>query len=142
MIRSISTLIILILWCVATPGECPRRLSYVNRNQVDPNEISLDRVAGQAVDSKGVVVPEICIGLFADKDHRLVAQVETDSEGRFAFKEVPEGRYRLVARVPEYDYLCPVNARVRVKKAETKKQSLLLHLVPPSIDQCSWADVQ
>jgi len=143
MIRSISsTLVVLLLWSVVTPSQCPGRLSYVNRNQVDPDEISLNRVVGRAVDSRGVAVPEICIGLFTNKGHRLIAQVRANSEGRFAFKALPEGRYRLVARMPNYDYLCPVNARVRIMKARRKKQSMTLHLVPRSLDQCSWADVK
>src|SRR5688572_5808114 len=92
--------------------DCEKRVEYVNRNQVDTPTISLRGVEGRAVDSSGVAVPKICVVLFTEKEYKFVAQTVTDENGYFRFQKIGNGNYRLVGRL-EYDYLCPVNVRIR-----------------------------
>lgn len=102
----------------------------------------MKEVAGRAVDSNGVEISEMCVGLFTEKGHRLIAQMATDNKGRFKFKGMSNGRYRLVARVPGYDYFCPINAKLRINKDRKKNPRVILRMVPPGIDRCSWAETQ
>jgi len=47
----------------------------------------------------GDPVPDIDVALVKEADRRVLHHVRTDSGGRFAFKNVPEGRYRLMLEV-------------------------------------------
>jgi hypothetical protein len=125
--------------------DCPKQLEYVNRNQVDPLTISLRGVEGRAIDSSGAAIPNICVALFTEKEHRFVAQTVADENGYFRFGKIPKGRYRLVARV-DYDYLCPVNIRIRRVNFPSggifRKTRLVLHMRPAAIDTCSYGDTK
>ena len=125
--------------------DCLKQIEYVSRNQVDPPKISLRRVEGRAVDSNGVAVGYICIALFTEKEHRFVAQTVADKNGYFRFGKISKGNYRLVARV-NYDYLCPVNVRIRragfLRGGFFRKTRLVLHLRVAAIDVCSYADTK
>jgi hypothetical protein len=116
-------------------------LEYIHRNQVDPPVITLNLASGRASDKNNVPVSELCVALFTQKTHRFVTQVTVNNEGHFKFGAVPPGRYVLVARVSEYDYFCPVNARIRIRRSRSRTR-LVLHMVPAAIDVCSWADTK
>ena len=125
--------------------DCPKRVEYVNRNFIDSPTISLRGVEGQAIDSNGVPVPSICVALFTEKERRFVAQTVTDENGYFRFGKIPKGRYRLIGRL-DYDYLCPVNVRVRRVSFPLgglfRKTRLVLHMRPAGIDDCSYGDTK
>ncbi|HEX8289126.1 MAG TPA: carboxypeptidase-like regulatory domain-containing protein [Pyrinomonadaceae bacterium] len=117
----------------------------MSRNQVDPPTISLRGVEGRVIDSSGVAIPNICIALFTEKEYRFVAQTVADENGYFRFGKIPKGSYRLVARV-DYDYLCPVNVRIRRVSFPSggffRKTHLVLHMRPAAIDVCSYGDTR
>lgn len=117
----------------------PKRVEYINRNMIDSPTISLHSLQGRAIDSNGVAVPSIRIALFTEKDHKFVAQTVTDENGYFRFEKTGNGSYRLVGRL-EYDYLCPVNVRVRQVSSPfvSRKTKLVLHMRPSGIDDCSF----
>jgi len=118
---------------------CAGKAEYVHRNQIDAPAIRLSGVKGRAVDSQGQAVQGICVALFTEKDHRLVTQTVADDNGYFKFRNVPNGKYRLVGRVSN-DYFCPVNVRVQTKKDSRRR--LILHMRPPAIDECSYGDTK
>jgi hypothetical protein len=124
-------------------SDCPKRVEYINRNEVDPPMISLRGIEGRAVDSSGEAVPNVCVALFTEKERRFVAQTLTDENGYFRFEKISSGDYRLVGRL-EYDYLCPVNVRVRrvTSTSGSGKKKLVLHVQPAAIDDCSYGDVK
>jgi hypothetical protein len=117
----------------------------VNRNFIDTPTISLRGVEGRAIDSNGVAIPNICVALFTEKEHRFVAQTVADENGYFRFGKIPKGRYRLVARV-DYDAFCPVNVRIRrvsfPRGGLFRKTRLVLHMRPSAIDTCSYGDTK
>lgn len=125
--------------------DCPKQIEYVNRNQVDPPTISLRGVEGQAVDAQGEAIPNICVALFTEKEHRFVAQVVADENGYFRFGKIPKGRYRVVARV-DYDYFCSVNVRIRrvsfPRGGFFRRTHLVLHMRSAGIDDCSYGDTK
>jgi hypothetical protein len=125
--------------------DCPKQIEYMNRNFIDPSTISLRGVEGRAIDSNGAAIPYICVALFTEKENRFVAQTAANENGYFRFGKIPKGRYRLVARV-DYDYLCPVNVRIRRVSFPFggffRKSRLVLYMHPPGIDTCSYGDTK
>jgi Carboxypeptidase regulatory-like domain len=77
-------------------GECS--ITYENQNQVDYGPIRLHHVQGILMDIASVAVPNACVGLF-DEDEHPIATATSDIEGRFSFRIVARGKYRLVVRV-------------------------------------------
>lgn len=145
MLRLVATTLMIaalpLIVCAQSENNCSRRIGYAHKNQVDAPTLTLSIVRGRTVDPHNEFVPEVCVALFTEKTHRFVTQVSVDNQGNFKFAAVPPGRYRLVARVPRVDYFCPVNARIRIRRARNRTR-LVLHLVYPAIDVCSWADAK
>jgi hypothetical protein len=121
---------------------CPRRMEYANRNQVDAKPIKLDLITGRAIYRDERV--QMCVALFTEKTHRLVAQVAASRDGYFRFRSIRNGHYRLVGRV-DNDYLCPVNVivyRTALRSGGRHQRRLVLHMAARAIDVCSWADIK
>jgi hypothetical protein len=112
-------------------------LSYENRNQVDYGPVVLKQVRGLAKDLDGVPVPNVCVGVFNELDHKLVAATQTDTKGWFELKAIPDGDYRIVAKCEAF---CPANARVRIKARSRTRKALSIHFRPFGIDTCSYID--
>jgi hypothetical protein len=127
------------------PVTCKSPIEYGNRNQVDPKRSNVRRLSGRVIMEVGDPAKELgpvpaCLGLFTEKDHRLVASAIADEEGHFKFKSVSSGRYRLVVRDPQNAF-CLANMLLRVvqwPRGTTK--SLVIHMRPAGIDDCSYGD--
>lgn len=127
------------------PVRCPKSLEYVNRNQVDPGRSTLRVIAGRVVAEVGQPARRVgpipaCLGLFTENDHRLVASAVADEEGRFKFKSIQPGFYRLVVRDPQNAF-CVANMPLRVI-ASGRGKLLVIHMRPSGIDDCSYGDVK
>lgn len=85
-------------------GQQNCEISYRNRNQIDNRPYKTNKVYGKAMDEDKVVIPDVCIGIFTEVGHELIAQTKTDEEGNFVFDKLPSGKYRLVAL---YNGFCP-----------------------------------
>ena len=90
---------------------CPTTIEYANRNQVDPSRSTLSVLKGRVIDEVGNPAKEIgpipaCLGLFTENDRRLVASTIADEEGKFEFKSIKPGLYRLVVRDPPKRFVC------------------------------------
>jgi hypothetical protein len=112
-------------------------LSYENRNQIDYGPIVLKQVRGIAKDLDGVPVPNVCVGVFSELDHKLVAATHTDTKGTFELRAIPDGDYRIVARCEAF---CPGNARIRIKSRSGSGKALSIHFRTSDIDTCSYID--
>jgi hypothetical protein len=118
---------------------CDAPMTHENRNQVDPKPIKLPSISGSAKDEQGAPITKVCIGLFSEKDHRLVDSTETAENGRFAFGKVPPGQYRLVAK---HQVLCTANVILLVTNRQSRsKKELRLHMNVAGIDKCSYGDL-
>jgi hypothetical protein len=146
MTLKLLTLIFIIL--IVTPVSaqqkeepCKTPITYENRNQIEYSPLPIQIVSGVAQDKDGARIPGVCLGLFTEKEHRLVATAVTDEEGNFQFNQVPPGRYRLVAK---YSGFCPANTLLRLtRRASNKKmktKTLVLHMETAKIDHCSYGD--
>jgi hypothetical protein len=123
---------------------CPSSTVYENHNQVDYGPLKVRAVLGAGVvesgdkTQPGKRVRGACLSLFTEKDHKLVATVAADSEGRFRFDTVSSGRYRLVARAGGF---CVANIPLEVVTSLRKKTEILVHFRPAGIDTCSYGDL-
>ncbi len=122
-----------------TSDNCSKRFDYRNKNMVDPEPIQTSSVEGLVNDSTKTV-PGMCVALFSKDGKTRIALTKTDDDGKFRFRNVPDGEYRLVARI-DYDFLCPANAIVTVKK-QAEKVGLKINMLPSGIDECSDVEAE
>jgi hypothetical protein len=129
----------------AQQTKCKSPIEYGNRNQVDPKRSDVSSLSGRVISEVGDPAKEVgpvpaCLGLFTEKDHRLVASAVADEEGRFKFESVASGRYRLVVRDPQ-NLFCVANMPLRVVASlRGTAKSLVIHMRPAGIDDCSYSD--
>lgn len=110
---------------------------YENHNQIDYGPLVVQDVKGTITDPQHSAVPKVCVGIFTEKDHKLVDTTESDAEGKFSLQGVPPGRYRLVVKA---DPLCAANVPLQVVKTQKKKQVLRVHMKPRGLDSCSYGE--
>ena len=124
---------------------CKSPIEYGNQNQVDPKHSSVAGISGRVVAESGTPPKQFgpvaaCLGLFTEEDHRLIASVIADEEGRFRFDFVPSGRYRLVVRDSQ-NVFCLANMPLRVVKGPHRRaRPLVIHMRAAGIDDCSYGD--
>jgi hypothetical protein len=114
-------------------------LTYESRNQIDYGPLRVSVISGIAQDAEGGRIPDVCVGVFTEKEHRLVAMAHSDESGRFELKAVPVGKYRLVAK---YEGFCPANARLRIGRLARRKKLLTVQVRPTGIDTCSYIELK
>ena len=69
-------------------------MAYEDRNQVDYGPLPVSQLKGKAVDLSGGPVPGVCVGLFKESDHSLIASTTTSANGEFTLKNAPRGESR------------------------------------------------
>jgi hypothetical protein len=123
-------------WSVSSPNapSCGQ-ISYEDHNQIDYGPLRVSVAEGNARDTQGAVIPNVCMGVFSEPDHKLIATTQTDAKGAFKFPPVAKGRYRLVAKCEGF---CTANVILLVQRATGR--SLRLHMRPAGIDTCSYVD--
>ena len=148
VMRCLLTIIFVLVsgWLVnAQTPQCKPPIEYGNRNQVDPTRSTIRGLSGRVISEVGRPAKEIgpvpaCLGLFTEKDHRLVASAVADQEGRFRLGVVRSGRFRLVVRDPLNSF-CLANMPLHVVKWQRRKMNpLVIHMRPAGIDDCSYGD--
>jgi len=119
-IKTQTILTILLIFFSGTPTyaqqqttTCKSPIEYGNRNQVDPKRSSVRDVSGRVIAEVGRPAKEIgsvpaCLGLFTEKDHRLITSVIADDEGRFTFNSIPPGKYRLLSETYRMPFALPI----------------------------------
>jgi hypothetical protein len=118
---------------------CDSPMSYESHNQIDPKPLRLKTIRGLAIDEQGVAVWNLCLGLFAEKDRKLIVSIRAGEDGRFDLKDIPPGEYRLVAKSPGF---CTANVPLRVgSRSSRSKTELVLHMNVTGIDKCSYGDL-
>jgi hypothetical protein len=114
---------------------CSGQITYENHNQIDYGPLPVRQVAGLAHDDNGVVIPNISLGLFTEQAHALIAVVKTSADGKFVFKSVVPGRYRLVAKSEGF---CTANVPIVVGDGNRADSIIELHMKVGGIDTCSF----
>lgn len=115
----------------------PCMIEYENHNQIDYGPLIVQEARGTITDPQQGVIPKVCVGIFTEKGHKLLATTESDANGMFSLQSVPPGRYRLVVKA---DPLCSANVPLKVVKSQKKKQVLRMHMKPRGLDSCSYGE--
>jgi len=137
MISGVLTRVALValIFALSLPGAEPcGNMGYEDRNQIDYGPLPVSQLRGKAVDLSGVPVPGVCVGLFKESDHSLIASTATSPNGEFTLKNSPRGEYRLVARYPAFG---TANARVRIGRGA---KGATLRMRPRGIDKTSYIE--
>jgi hypothetical protein len=113
-----------------------KNLSYESRNQIDYGPLRVAAVRGITKDAEGISVPRVCVGVFTEAEHKLIAAVEADEHGHFELKGIAEGNYRLVAK---FDGFSPANAKLRIERSRNKK-ALIVQMRTVGIDSGSFVE--
>jgi hypothetical protein len=125
---------------VATLGQVTCGITYENQNQLDYS-LRVRRIKGVATDTRSTSVPGTCVGVFSEPDHRPVASVATDEDGRFSFEAIRPGKYRLVALQEGFGV---ANVILDVGSWPSggiiHDRRLVVHLRPRGIDITSFID--
>jgi hypothetical protein len=116
----------------------PCMAEYENHNQIDYGPLIVNEVKGTITDPQQVAVPKVCVGIFTENEHKLVATTESDPDGKFSLQSLPPGRYRLVVKA---DPLCAANVPLQVVRHQKKKQVLHVYMKPRGLDTCSYGEV-
>lgn len=140
-------LTILILATVAVLAEAPLAqqtaatsscmVEYENHNQIDYGPLIVRQVKGRITEQQQTAVPNVCVGIFAEQQHKLIATTESDSDGNFSIQRVPPGRYRLIVKA---DPLCAANVPLKVVNHQRRKRILQIHMKPRGLDSCSYGE--
>ena len=120
----------------------PCVVEYENHNQTDYSRLIVQNVKGVITGPQEGTIPKACVGIFTEifteKDHKLVASAETDSNGYFALQIVSPGLYRLVVKA---GLLCAANVPLLVVvKSQKKNKVLHVHMKPRGLDSCSYGE--
>jgi len=130
-----------ILACSANAlfAEPCKEMVYRHENQIDPKPIELRQVQGTALDPNRTVMPQLCVGIFTEPEHKLLRYAQTDDDGVFAedIHGLPNGEYRLVVEATGF---CPANVIIRIKSHSRKKKLLVMHMNPRGLDTCSFVE--
>ena len=119
------------------PAPCKQPIPYVGEEltpQLGYKPVSVRVVSGQVLDESEAEMPQVCLGLFTEQNHNLVASAVTDDEGRFQFGGIPAGKYRLVVRVSGF-YVADVPVRVLNGSRGRAKRSkpIIVYMQLPSV---------
>ena len=120
-------------------GQNCKEMAHGHENQIDPNPIELWQVKGKILDPNGTVMPQVCVGIFTEPEHKLVRYAAADETGLFTLDMtgLPKGEYRFVGQAP---YFCPANALIRYKSHSHHKTAVVVHMNVRGIDTCSYVE--
>jgi hypothetical protein len=119
-------------------GQNCKEMLYAHE-KIDPSPIELRQVKGRVLSPDATAMPQVCVGIFTEPEHKLIRYTETDETGLFALDMtgLPDGEYRLVGQAP---YFCPANSLLRSKSRSRHKTTLVVHLNVRGIDTCSYVE--
>ena len=132
---------------------CESPATYEDLNEKNPKRLRVSHVQGLAViyaiqSESNVVIKGACVALFAEGDHRLVAQtVSSEADGSFAFQAIPSGRYRLVIR-HHLGFMNVANVPLTVAQPKTdetrsgKTRNIVVYMVGSNFAKASFAKLK
>ena len=120
------------------PVESPDGMTYEHHNQIDPKPLSVRSLVGNVQAEQGEPIPDALLGLFTEKEHRLITSAQASHDGTFKLPDVPPGRYRLVVKS---DSLCAANIPVEISRRVWGTQPIYVYMRPAGIDSCSYGQI-
>ncbi len=84
-------------------------LKYEEINQIIPNSLSVKKLVGNVIAEDGKIpLVDVCIGLFVEANKKLILVTQSNREGKFKMKKIPNGKYRLVVK-HNLNFYCVAN---------------------------------
>src|SRR5215467_11621950 len=118
---------------------CLYEVKYENHNQVTPDALTVCDLKGQVTDETSAPVPQACLGLYTEDEHKLVTSTTSDENGNYKFDRIQPGQYRLV--VLSFGF-CTANTGIVIAATcprSIKYKSIYVHMRIRGIDTCSYA---
>lgn len=151
----LSGLAVLGITCMVTPTAgwqkqatpCADANKYESHNQIDPPALVVGAIRGRTVIEVQMTdyvkrvydkAPGACLTLFTEEKHEPVSNVVADKKGRFRFGSIPDGDFRLIARLEGF---CTANQLIHVRRSRdgrSKFKNIVVHFMPEAIDACSY----
>src|SRR5260370_33690106 len=118
------------LWAQKNPPP-GREIKYEHRNMIDYGPLRISGIRGFAKDIQGFVVPNACVGVFSEMDHKLIATGEAGYDGVFEIRNVPNAKDRLIVACESF---CAANVSIILRNRSRGGKRLVTMLTPRSID--------
>jgi hypothetical protein len=71
----------------------------------EPNQLFAGRISGNIIDNKGLFLEAVTVALLNAGDSSRIKETVTNKAGRFAFTELPDGKYLILASSVGYNRL-------------------------------------
>jgi hypothetical protein len=122
------------------PSNC-KDMPYLAQNKFSHEPIELSQVHGTVMDQNGVVLANVCIGIFSLDNRKLLRAARVDDGGTFSIdlKDLPDGTYRLMGYFIGF---CPANAIITINSKMPEKKPLVVHMKLPDAPDCSTVEVK
>lgn len=115
------------------------KVGFDSKSMVVEEPLVVRSIDGIVVTEDGFdLLPEICVAIFREDDQVRVGSFKLGKSQRFDFKELQDGRYRLVVK-QRYNLYCLASIPVFVSRREKKEKSIEVIMKPREIDVCSYA---
>jgi len=115
------------------------KVAFDSKSMVVEEPLVIRSVEGTVVTEDGMeLLPEVCVVLFREDDQVQVSSFRLGKNHRFNFKQIRDGRYRLVVK-HRYSVYCLASIPVVISSHQPKGQMLEIVMKPREIDICSFA---
>lgn len=135
---------VLTLFGQTSENDCSA-IKYQNSNVLQLEALEVNKISGSVLseieDSAPLLRSGICVGLFNEETKELIKTLQTRKKGRFSFKGIKNGRYRLII-IDDLFFKCPASILVEVKDRTAKSEKIVVHMIPKgTIDKCSYGEL-
>jgi hypothetical protein len=143
-VRKVSTFLVLLITCqglsVAQQEKTTCLVEYENHNFLELGALTVGDLKGQVTNEKSAPIPQSCLGVYTETEHKLIASTTSDENGNYKFDKIRPGQYRLVV----YSHgFCTANAKITIAAtglSSLKHRAVYVHMRVGGIDTCSSAN--
>lgn len=121
------------------------KIEYGDNDQIIPEGFVLSKIKGKTIiklkDSGESPFVMGCVALFEEQTKGLVKSITPNERGEFKFKNIPDGKYRLVVKA-FYNAFCLANLSVEINKKVGANKEIQVNMVGQGTDNCSYGVLQ
>lgn len=85
---------------------------------------TLKSVHGKTYDPNGTILEGVLIEVYTDAHFKRIAACKTGADGKFCFKHIPAGKYRLIGSLPSGWNAITIFIRVNPKSRKSSKKKI------------------
>jgi hypothetical protein len=91
---------------------------------------TLKSVHGKTCDPNGTILEGVLIEVYTDAHFKRIAACKTGADGKFCFKHIPAGKYRLIGSMPSGMNNITILIKVNPKSRKSSKKRLEINMYP------------